>query len=90
MQVANTTKALLLSGNSKLLSQAHSPISNMAADGGVSFTDELWACISPGVIDQIKQHPFITGLLDGSLKEDIFRWPTRCTCKPGFVSWKAA
>lgn len=47
----------------------------MAIDGENLFTDELWACISPGVIDNIKAHPFITGLVDGSLKDEIFRYP---------------
>jgi hypothetical protein len=36
--------------------------------------DELWASIETGIIAKIKSHPFITGLIDGSLKEDTFRY----------------
>ena len=41
--------------------------------GGKRPRDDLWDSIDAGVIAKIKEHPFITGIIDGSLKEDIFR-----------------
>jgi thiaminase/transcriptional activator TenA len=36
------------------------------------FRDALWQAISP-VYDEILRHPFLTGLTDGSLPDDVFR-----------------
>ncbi|MEA3375169.1 MAG: thiaminase II [Chloroflexota bacterium] len=38
-----------------------------------SFTDQLWAGITP-VFQAILEHPFVTGLTDGSLSEDRFHF----------------
>jgi thiaminase len=35
--------------------------------------DDLWGSIESTVIARIKAHPFIQGIIDGSLKEDTFR-----------------
>ena len=40
---------------------------------GRSLTDELWASITP-VYDAIVTHPFVTGLGDGTLPLDAFRF----------------
>ncbi|MCL4289996.1 MAG: thiaminase II [Thermoleophilia bacterium] len=38
-----------------------------------SLTRELWASIS-GIYERILEHPFLTGLLDGTLPEESFRF----------------
>ena len=38
-----------------------------------SFRDELWAAVSESVIPAILKHPFLTGLVDSSLEEDVFK-----------------
>jgi hypothetical protein len=45
----------------------------MAADGNARFRDELWESIENGILQKIKAHPFIKGIVDGSLDEHIFR-----------------
>lgn len=37
----------------------------------MSFTDEIWAEARP-ILDAIEQHPFVTGLGDGSLPREVF------------------
>ncbi|MCS7049990.1 MAG: thiaminase II [Thermomicrobium sp.] len=37
------------------------------------FTDELWTAIAP-IFTAILDHPFLRGLTDGSLPEDVFRF----------------
>jgi len=38
-----------------------------------TFTEELWAGIAP-IYEAILAHPFLAGLTDGSLPEDVFRF----------------
>ncbi|MFW6135921.1 MAG: thiaminase II [Chloroflexota bacterium] len=40
---------------------------------GSSFTDQLWDGIAP-IYQAILEHPFVTGLTDGSLSEDRFQF----------------
>jgi hypothetical protein len=47
--------------------------SDTPSEHGKRPRDELWGSIDGSVIAKIKSHPFITGLIDGSLKEETFR-----------------
>ena len=38
-----------------------------------SFCTELWASVQAQSIQAITSHPFIAGLIDGSLDEAVFR-----------------
>jgi thiaminase len=37
------------------------------------FRDELWRAVEQTVLPAILHHPFITGLVDASLPENVFR-----------------
>jgi thiaminase/transcriptional activator TenA len=39
----------------------------------MSFTRELWAAMAP-IYETILRHPFLTGLTDGSLPREAFRF----------------
>src|SRR5213592_5275336 len=41
---------------------------------GMTFSSELWDRGAAPVYDEIVRHPFITGLTDGSLDHDAFRY----------------
>src|SRR3954451_5074350 len=41
---------------------------------GMTFSGELWDRSGASVYDQIVRHPFITGLTDGTLDHDAFRY----------------
>src|SRR3954451_7018798 len=40
----------------------------------MTFSGELWNRSGAAVYDQIVRHPFITGLIDGMLDHDAFRY----------------
>ena len=49
------------------------PVACGLYSASMTFTGELWTAMTP-IYETILRHPFVTGLTDGSLPRDSFRF----------------
>src|SRR4029450_5483956 len=49
------------------------PVACVLYSASMTFTGELWTAMTP-IYETILRHPFVTGLTDGSLPRDSFRF----------------